>query len=356
MTKIVTLNNKKKHCNCSKKHTKKAGPLDTLAQLGTNGQNEDKLSLVQSTTLEDTEKLKKRAKRKYFSNALTLGLVDASKANTKSILTKSYWRSFHCNATLSIFDDGTISGHYCNNRWCMTCNAIRTAKNINNYAPILASWHQPYFVTLTVPNVQAEDLKTCIEGMQRNFVKAKDRLKKQARRNGLPNFVGLRKLECTYNSTLDNYHPHYHFVVKDKVNAQKLNDYWLEYYPSANQRAQDVRQADKNVGIELFKYFTKVITDTKEGRVIFADSLDIIFNAIRGKRTFQAFGFKLPKLDEETNVIQHNLVHDRATWIQELADWVTINYETGEVTGVSGNSPDSRLENFVTKKVVIRNR
>jgi hypothetical protein len=63
--------------------------------------------------------------------------------------------------------------------------------------------------------------------------------------------------------------------------------------------AQDVRQASKGSEMELFKYFTKIISSKAKDKSIYLDSLDVIFKAFRGRRVFQNFGFKLPKIEKE---------------------------------------------------------
>src|ERR1035437_2148495 len=75
--------------------------------------------------------LKKRARSKFVANALSLALVD-----TKSELNQSYWNTWHCNETLTQHGN-KITARYCNNRWCNTCNRIRTAKLMNGYLPAL---------------------------------------------------------------------------------------------------------------------------------------------------------------------------------------------------------------------------
>lgn len=350
MTKVIHLEHKKKSCSCSSKHSPKAGQLDTLVQLGTKKQNEDKISLIQSTTIHDKDKLKKRANRKYLSQALNLGLVDAAKANEKSKLANYYWRSWHCNAVLNVFSDGRISGRFCNTRSCQMCAAIRTANFITKYEPIISTWDNSYLVTLTIPNMSAEELKDEIVKMYSTFVKVKAKLKKREQRNGAPKFVGIRSLECTYNAITDTYHPHFHLLVKDRLNAHLLLQAWLKEYPTAKRSAQDIKKADRNIPTELFKYFTKVVTESKKGRVIRTAPLDIIFNAIYKKRTTQSFGFKLPKTIEAQKDKTKLFGIAQATWIQELGDWA--NVQTGEL--ISGNIPSEALTQLVTKKVILK--
>ena len=107
--------------------SKSGVPLDTLAQLT----SKEDFALQSRVEYTDKKTLVKKARRKFFTSNLSLRLVDATKENVKSKLQKSYWNSYHCNAQLIYRNDGKVTGKYCKCRWCMTCNAIRTARSIN---------------------------------------------------------------------------------------------------------------------------------------------------------------------------------------------------------------------------------
>lgn len=331
--------------------------LDTLAQLGKvadNPHSEDVINLSSTTHLDDIKILKKRAKRKYFGQALTLGLVDASKNNPESALSKSYWNTFHCSSELSVMSDGKLSGKFCKNRWCMVCSAIKIAKSIEKYKPFLDSWKDKHFVTLTVVNPDRHGLKIEIDTMYKSFVKIKDVIKKRHSKGQCDKFVGIRKLECTYNPHTDTYHPHFHLIVDGKENAEFLLNSWLKHHPTSLRRAQDCRPADDNSSLELFKYFAKVISkgDSKNSRAIYADAMDIIFNEVKGKRTFQPFGFKASDLaTEEKNEDNNAFAIGVRKWVQELGDWV--DEDTGEM--LTGYVPGAEIKNLVTNKIIVRN-
>ena len=186
-----------------KKHTEKHTDVHTLAQLR-------KIPLKTAPPLQSAN-LKKRAKSKHFSNELSLALVD-----TKSELNQAYWNTWHCNEVLDQ-NGKTITGRYCKNRWCNTCNRIRTAKLIKGYEKPLKELKDMQFVTLTIPNVKASALKTSIEDMIAEF----KRIQETFRKRGTP-IVGLRKLECTYNATTKTFHPHFHAGVSGKKVADEL--------------------------------------------------------------------------------------------------------------------------------------
>jgi len=363
----------------------KSAPLDTLAQLATIPKSDglEDFSTQAITTISDRASLVKRARRKYMTNGYTLALVSAEEQNPESSLRKAYWNTYHCAGSISLKNDGKVSGKYCKNRWCLVCNSIRTAQLMEKYLPELDSWENKHFVTLTIPNVEAPDLKASIELMQFIFNRIKKRISKRAERGKGESLKGIRKLEVTYNPERNDFHPHYHVILNSRENAAFLHRYWLKEYNrmyfssvwgKASFKAQDVRKADEKSTRELFKYFTKVISGKEKGkRMIYADAMDVMFNAVKGKRVFQNFGFKVkdrPLSDEErAEKLKEAKERKEAyavahyEWNQEKGDWETsteykVDPETGEVEDLpsvlSGYVPGDKIKELVTDKVVYR--
>lgn len=335
--------------------------LDTLAQLGSNDKNpchksdaDDDIKFDATTSIADKKSLLKRARRKYFSSNFSLRLVDASKNNIRSVLKKSYWNTFHCARQLQVCADGSVKGHYCKNRWCLVCNSIRTARLIRTYQPILDGWEDKYMVTLTVPNCKGLDLKHSLEYMYYYFTQCKNTFKCRKVK-----FVGVRKLECTYNAVTNEYHPHFHVIVRKKEVADALVDEWLKRIKYATRAAQDVREANTGSSMELFKYFSKVISKTgksadgKAKSTVYADAQDMIFNAVRRKRVFQPFGFKVSaddsddKEDEEVTLSEVIAI---AEWDTDFHDW--FRDDTGEA--LTGYNPSDGFKELVTKRIISR--
>lgn len=363
--------------------------LDTLAVVGTTTPKGKKgvskrdccedFRTDAQTFQSDRKTLLKRARRKYLTDGYIGALVDAAKLNPDSDLTQSYWNTWHCARTLTLQSDGKVSGRYCKNRWCLVCNAIRTAQLIKRYSPTLESWNEKHFVTLTIPNVEAPDLPGALEVMYETFLKCKERLKKRNQRGQCPKFEGLRKLECTYNPERNDFHPHFHVIVSSREAGRQLYNAWLDTYNRsfhsavwghATPSAQDIRPATDGATMELFKYFTKVIQGPgKDQRLVYADALDKIFNAVRGKRVFQPFGFKAPALElteaEQTAAAEEGQEHyalAEYTWNKEKSDWeidgLAVDPATGEVIDaaeqLTNYKPGDALRDLVEDKVIIR--
>jgi hypothetical protein len=326
----------------------RAFSLDTLAPQVTGPVIEDDFKLSQTAKFAAKGNFTKRARVKYLTTALTLRLasIDGSK------LTKSYWNTFYCSSILQKKGD-ELTGKYCKNRWCLVCSRIRTAQLIKQYLPLLRTWSEKQFVTLTVPNCSAADLVTTLDRMKAAFDTIRRRFTMQHRRGLRPApLVALRKLECTFSPGRRDYHPHFHLIVQDAATAQELRTLWLEQFPAASWDAQNVKPADDKSVLELFKYFTKLVTSKeKNGRIISVGPLNTIFEAITGQRTFQAFGVTTTKetSDEEANELAAQLeIEATYEWDQAATDWV--DKSTGEL--LTGYAPDEEFRKLVETKII----
>lgn len=287
--------------------------LDTLAQLR-------KVAEIPTYTPNQTC-IQKRSRRKALSDAVIFKLVDVD-----SPLNKSYWQTYHCTRTI-LQDGNQIKSRYCNQRWCLVCNSIRTGKMINGYLPAIEDMVNPYFVTLTVKNVNAYDLKYTIEEMQRDFRRTMDKLKKR----GIV-LKGIRKVEVTFNETSKDYHPHFHCIVDGCKASFALVADWLKRHPDhASYKGQDIRFADKETPTELFKYFTKLLT--KSGQFL-APEMDVVFRAMKDKRVFQPFG-GIKKQSEDVELNESTLIDWKPETVEiwqrqeagKYTDWYNANGE-----------------------------
>lgn len=331
--------------------------------------------------------LYKRARANFMTKALIMPLIDLN-----SSLKRSYWRTYHCASVLveesefqidSLSQSQKFTSKYCNGRWCLVCNRIRTAKLIKGYEEALENIENQHFVTLTIQNIPEHKLKQAIEYMyltmrkvQKSFIYEK-----------MP-IIGIRKLECTHSSARNDYHPHYHFLIEG--NRKDLIDKWIQEinkhnYFYADRRGQEILQADSRSKKELFKYFTKLMTTKKDDKGqdlrISSYALDQIFQAIEGKRVFQSMGIK--KFVEEDvksidlkvqEILTRSLEFEDLTkeelsqmenwekfmkfekefakynyrkdwiWYQDIADWLDKDYN-----GLTKYSPSDTVLHFLSK-------
>jgi len=289
----------------------------------------------------DLKSLTKKAKNQFFSKNLAKHLTRIP----DSPLNKAYRRTlFDCGALL-IQEGQKLTSRYCNGRWCNTCNRIRTAKLLEGYKKPLEAFKEPYFVTLTIPNVSGKDLKESIKTMLKTF-----QLITRSRRR-ITEFNGIRKLECTYNDELDNYHPHFHAIIDGQENAEYLVSEWLKRNPSAESWCQDYRQADSNSLIELFKYTTKIVSKSKKnGFRVYVKALDVIFRSLYGLRTFQSFG-KVKMINEDIDELKAETYdipyYESVVWQWHENDWYSM--QNGEA--LTGYEPSDKMIELVTEKM-----
>jgi len=297
--------------------------LDTLAQLEKGAPDADCSG--------SKETLKKRARSKYISNGISLKLADLD-----TDLKKSYYNTYHCASALEQHDN-KITGKYCNNRWCLTCNRIRTAKLINGYRKTLSELNDKTFITLTIPNVKGNELSDAINDMISEFKK----MQKTFAKRKTP-IVGIRKLEVTFNAERCDFHPHFHLVVSGYEIANEIVSEWLKRNITANVKGQNIKQADDNSIMELFKYFTKIVTK----KSIYISALDTIFSAMRNRRVFQPMGIE-KDISEDIENIQAEVIEDlqfrEAVWTWIDTDWV--NPETGET--LTGYAPSENVTTLI---------
>ena len=260
--------------------------LDTLAQLR-------KVSKDGGCSASQNS-FQKRSQAKLVTDALIFPLIDL-----KSPLLKSYWQTWRCTRVL-LQDGLTVKTRYCNQRFCLVCNRIRTARLIAGYGEQLQSLVNPYMVTLTTKNVDAPELKETINGMLKDLTRCKDRMRK----NGVK-LIGIRKIEVTYNSETQQFHPHYHLIVDGCVPSFRLVAEWRKQRPeTTNVKGQHITHADVDAPNELFKYFTKMLN--KDGSFT-PEAMDVVFRAMKGKRTFQPFG-GIKRCSEDVEVEQEHTV------------------------------------------------
>lgn len=289
--------------------------------------------------------IQKRARRKYLTYSFIFSL-----ANLNSPLRKSYWNTYHC--CKNVWHNKEVSDRYlskyCKNRWCLVCAAIRTAVLINTYMPIVAEWKDKSFLTLTVKNCSVEMLRSKLKEMNKVFYNAIHDGRRLKRKK--IDVKAIKKMETTYNTKTKEYHPHFHIITETTEQAEYLLEYWLKHFgkDEVNELGQKVVPANDKGMKELFKYFTKIIT---EGNPIPPENLDEIFCAIKGMHTVRPFGFKvsLPdnpddiEFDVEKIELAENEYLELFGWEQEIHDWVS--KRTGEC--LSGYEPSKQFESLV---------
>ena len=264
-----------------------------------------------------------RAQLKYINNAMAGALAD-----TNSSLKKAYLLTKVCmNAIVQEGTEGKT--FYCKNRWCNICNRNKMAEMINGYSDMIAEMKHPRFLTLTGVSVNKFGLKKRHNAMLKSWRNIIDNFRK----NYGIKIVAIRKLECNHNQAKKTFNPHFHFIID--CNACEyfviLNLYLNQMAKEGIKcdiQAQDIKLADRNAPMELFKYFSKPIVKGKFDPV----AQDFIYRTFKGKRLIQKYGNKLKsdtskvregksiQFADPGNHLWQYLYHD---WINESAECLT---------------------------------
>lgn len=139
--------------------------------------------------------------------------------------------------------------YYCNNRLCYTCNALKARKTYQRVLRLVDDmiWDNPngikfMHVSLTVKNVDGEEIRNTFEKMGKAWSQMVDQAKRKHKKyayEGLKklseNYLGyFRSYEVTYNSNRKSYHPHIHaiFALKNddnEITATEMKEVWKHY-------------------------------------------------------------------------------------------------------------------------------
>ena len=131
-------------------------------------------------------------------------------------------------------------------------------------------------------------------------------------------------------------------IANSRLNAIII--LWLTYNRGANIIAQDCRPCDDNSQIELFKYFTKIITKVGGQYKFFPEQFDHIFSTLYKKRTFRTYGLT-KQLSEDIEDIQAVEIEELESkyGIYSFEGWDWYNVETGEAL-TDYKPPDALLQ------------
>lgn len=184
-----------------------------------------------------------------------------------------------------------VSGNFCKNRFCPICSWLKARKNAFEILELLRSVEKKenkkfIFVTLTIPNVQGEELSDSIEFLNKAFKRLTEleEVKKM-------NFGYIRKIEVTYQGdefvtkenkhiykklsigtrlySYNTFHPHMHILFAVNKSYEKSKNYiseekWLELWKQSTRdntitevKSQNVRMGSIKEVMEIATYSAK---------------------------------------------------------------------------------------------------
>jgi hypothetical protein len=299
------------------------------------------------------KKLQKRAQSKYVTDVVAFPLMQLN-----SPLHHQYKRSTNCAAEITE-TPGKYTSKYCNCRWCLVCSKIRTGRLFVGYMPPIEAMAEKWFLTLSRPNVVASLLADEIQYYLRTATLIQRNLREKLKLE----YSSLRKIECTYNEIVNTYHPHFHFIFDSQVAAQAFLDEWLSRNPTAKlDKGNQLKKANDKSVIELFKYFTKVVSksrskvngvDTTDYR-IHLQALDTMFQAMHRVRTFQPCGvIKVVSEDvePEQSVDSGKAEVNHYKWLKH--DWINVETQAA-LTGFVPSENQQAIDKHIVYPIGVR--
>ncbi len=225
-----------------------------------------------------------------------------------------------CNTFMMMVADESMEnkkqhkGNSCKNRFCPICAWKKAKKDALSLSVTMAYLKQEekkefIFLTLTAPNVKADELNDEIHHYNHSFKKIMERQEVKKIVKGY-----ARKLEITYNEERDDYHPHFHVLIAVNKSyftqtTQYINrDRWLELWQEVTKNSlitqvdvRKVRDSKDDKVYEIAKYSAK-----DSDYLINQDVFEVFYKALKGKRLIVYSGlfkeamklFKDGKLDE----------------------------------------------------------
>ena len=217
----------------------------------------------------------------------------------KHVSDKSFERIKECNTFLFMVADKTMEktklhrSNNCDNRFCPICAWKKSRKNALKISVLMQYLREEenkefVFLTLTAPNVKAEELDDEIKHYNKSFQRLMQRKEVKSAVKGY-----VRKLEVTYNKERDDYHPHFHVILA--VNKSYFTDTkayisrnrWLELWQQSTKNnlitqvdIRKVKQTDSKKEVsEIAKYSAKD-SDYLEDEKVF----DTFYKSLSGKR------------------------------------------------------------------------
>jgi len=242
---------------------------------------------------------------------LSLAVNAMSPGNIERMSVCGSFMSFMANSDFS--KKKLASANFCHNRFCPMCSwrqAKKDALKIDVLMRYVEEVHKKafIFITLTVPNVNGNDLKNALDEFSNSF-KRLIKLKEIK----LVNKGYIRKLEITYNEERNDFHPHYHIVMAVDKNyftdkSYISRDKWLKFWQEATRDFSitqvDIRRIKRESAgkeqNELAKYAAK-----DSDMVVSQDVFDVFYNCLKGRQVLTYNGlftkankmYKLKELD-----------------------------------------------------------
>lgn len=214
--------------------------------------------------------------------------------------------------------------HTCKRKTCLMCQNKRTAELIDSYLNQLDfSKNDIYLGTATHSATSKAQLKKNLN----DTIKAFGTIVRNIKKTYKLEVKAIRSIECTYNEQKNWFHLHVHYLIIGKKEAELFQKLWLDKFSktkdyTVNKGGQDLRLANKNSGLELFKYCTKIGSDEN-----FSSLAEILY-VFQNRRLVQAYGMKKEVSENSENEVTENISNGYKIEIYKY-DIDAYNYSSG---------------------------
>lgn len=250
-----------------------------------------------------------------------------------------------------------LSGaNFCENRFCPNCN-YNLSRKLGIEMSIMCKYiieknnYNFIFLTLTAPNVNKDDLSNELISYYESFKK----LFKAKEINKISKGY-IRKLEITYNSNRDDFHPHYHvliavdksyFTSRDYISRKKWLELWQRSKNDNSITQVDVRKVKSdeliNSLLELSKYLSKD-SDYLFSKEIF----EVFYKNLKGKQYITFSGcFKDARKLYKSGELDYLKDIDDTEYIYKIYYiWRNSDYDLKQVIELSEEEKEKYQGNF----------
>lgn len=240
------------------------------------------------SNIEELSKIKtKKEKMEDFQKFMSVRKLTKSKIEKISCC--GDFLKFLSNADRTVHT--LAGGIFCNDRLCPICSWRLAKKTAFQLMELLAyakeiEKKEFIFLTLTAPNVSAEKLIDEITEFNKSFKRLSET---ENFKSAIKGFI--RKLEITYNSDKDTYHPHFHCILGVNKTYFRSKFYikrekWLEMWKKAK-RDESITQVDiRKVKMDCIKEIFEIATYATKHKDLFhsQEVFNVFYNAFKNRK------------------------------------------------------------------------
>lgn len=257
------------------------------------------------------------------------------------------------------YENFKLSGaNFCGNRFCPHCSFNKARKDAIEFDILIKYIKEKYnysflFLTLTAPNVKGDFLDLEIRDYYRSIKRLFELKKVKNISKGY-----IRKLEVTYNSDQNTFHPHYHILIA--VNKSYFTDTkfylsrndWLDLWQQSKRDISitqlDIRKVKEsdlfNSVLEISKYVSK------DSNYLYSKEVfEVFYRSLKGKQYYTFTGvFKESHKLYKNNELDYLKEVDNIKYIYKVYYvWKNSNYNLKNILKLNEEELEKYNNNYI---------